>query len=59
MHSPQLTALQNWPTNWMAGLNLNIPVNTREYFKFTDIWTILYICSLPIYVVILPLKTYV
>jgi hypothetical protein len=31
--------------NLLAGLNLNIPANTREYFRLTDFWTTLYICG--------------
>jgi hypothetical protein len=28
--------------NRLAVLNLNIPVNTREYFRLTDVWPTLY-----------------
>jgi hypothetical protein len=33
--SAQLTVLWYRPTNWLAGVSLNIPVNTREYFRLT------------------------
>jgi hypothetical protein len=39
----QLKTLRYRPTNLLAGLNLNIPVNTREYFRLTDFWVTLYI----------------
>jgi hypothetical protein len=29
--------------NWLAGLNLNIPANMRECYKFSEFWTTLYI----------------
>jgi hypothetical protein len=29
--------------NWLAGLNLNIPVKKSEYFRLTDFWATLYI----------------
>jgi hypothetical protein len=28
-------------TNWLASLNMNIPINTMEYFKLTDFLVIL------------------
>jgi hypothetical protein len=30
--------LEERSTNCVAGLNLNIPVNTRECFRLTDFW---------------------
>jgi hypothetical protein len=38
----QLTTLWYRSTNRLAGLNLNILVNTRECFKLTDFWAALY-----------------
>jgi hypothetical protein len=34
----QLTALWCRSTNWLAGLNLNIPVNAKECWRLTDFW---------------------
>jgi hypothetical protein len=39
----QLTTLRYRSTDWLAGLNLNIPVNMRECFKLPDFWPTLYI----------------
>jgi hypothetical protein len=36
LFSAQLTSLWYRATNWLAGLNLNISVNTREYFTLAD-----------------------
>jgi hypothetical protein len=41
--SAQLTTLWYRSTNRLAGLNLNIPVNTKECFRLTDFWDTLYL----------------
>jgi hypothetical protein len=33
-----LTTLWHRPTTWLAGLNVNILVNTKECFRLTDFW---------------------
>jgi hypothetical protein len=45
MFSAQLRTLWNRSTNWSSGLNLNISINTREYFRLTNFWATLYIVS--------------
>jgi hypothetical protein len=42
MFSAQLTNLWHRSTNWLAGLNLNIPVNTWKCFRLLDVWAIPY-----------------
>jgi hypothetical protein len=43
--SAQLAALLYRSTNWLAGLNVNIPVNTKESFRLIDFLGTLYIVS--------------
>jgi hypothetical protein len=43
MFSAQLTTLWCRSTNSLAGLNLNIAGEVREYFRLTDFWVTLYI----------------
>jgi hypothetical protein len=31
---------------WLAGLNMNIPVNTTECFRLTDFWATMYVLPL-------------
>jgi hypothetical protein len=38
----QLKTLCYRPRNLLAGLYLNMPVSTREYFGLTDFWATLY-----------------
>jgi hypothetical protein len=49
MRSPvfnaKLTTLWYRCTNWLVGLNLNIPVNARECFRLTDVWATLHSSS--------------
>jgi hypothetical protein len=37
MFIAQLTTLWNLSINWLAGLDKNIVVNTREYIRLTDL----------------------
>jgi hypothetical protein len=43
MFSAQLTTLWYRSTNRLADLNQNIPVETREWFRLTDLWAALHI----------------
>jgi hypothetical protein len=43
MFSAQLPKLSYRSTKGVADLNLNMRVDTREYFRFTDFWTTLYL----------------
>jgi hypothetical protein len=43
MFNAQLITLSYSSTNWLAGLNLNIPLLAREIFRLTDFWTTMYI----------------
>jgi hypothetical protein len=36
MFGAQLRMLWYSSTNWLAGLNVNIPVNMKEYFRLND-----------------------
>jgi hypothetical protein len=42
MFSAQLTTLWDLSTNCFASWNMNIPVNTKEYFVLTEFWATLY-----------------
>jgi hypothetical protein len=46
MFSAQLTKLRYCSASWLASLNRNISVNTREYFRITAFLAIVYIGSL-------------
>jgi hypothetical protein len=38
MFNAQLTRMWYRSANWLEGINLNITVNTREYFRLTYFW---------------------
>jgi hypothetical protein len=42
MFNAQLTALWYRSTYWLAGLNLNVPVNSTVCFGLTDFWATLH-----------------